>query len=40
MFVIVRKRIPQRFFEAADNGSLVNPCPGTVVDSVVTRPNS
>jgi len=40
MYVIVKKRIAQRFFERKTDGSLTNPPPGTVVDTVVTRPNA
>ena len=34
--IVVKKRINTRFFQ--QNGRLENPMPGTVVDSVVTRP--
>lgn len=37
VFVIVNKKINHRFFLEAPGGAMVNPKPGTVVDSVVTR---
>jgi len=36
--VIVKKRISTRLFQDAGNGQYTNPLPGTVVDTVVTRP--
>ena len=36
--IVVKKRINTRFF-ADFRGQLVNPTPGTVVDSEVTKPN-
>jgi len=37
-FIIVKKRISTRFFSKQTEGML-NPPPGTVVDSVVTNPS-
>ena len=39
MYVIVKKRISQRFF-ASDRDAVTNPPPGTVIDNTVTRPHS
>jgi len=39
MYVIVKKRIAQRFFGQEQNVA-TNPPPGTIIDSQVTRPNS
>jgi aubergine-like protein len=39
IFIIVSKRINTKFFaKLSGNGPLLNPPPGTVVDTVVTRP--
>jgi aubergine-like protein len=37
--VVVKKRINNRFF-VAGNGKLINPPPGTIIDSVVTKSDS
>lgn len=37
-FVIVTKKVNMRIFKGNPNSTLTNPDPGTVVDSVVTRP--
>ena len=40
MYIIVKKRISERFIEPKTDNSHTNPPPGTVVDSIVTRPQS
>ena len=37
-FIIVTKRVNVRYFKQTSDGKLSNPSPGTVVDSVITRP--
>ncbi|EYC08353.1 hypothetical protein Y032_0066g3715 [Ancylostoma ceylanicum] len=37
-FIIVTKKVNMRIFKGNPNSTLTNPDPGTVVDSVVTRP--
>jgi len=37
-FVVISKRMAARFFEKLPNGECDNPPPGTVVDTVITRP--
>ncbi|KAI8735952.1 piwi protein 1 [Biomphalaria glabrata] len=37
-FVIVKKRIQTRLFAKEGNG-INNPCPGTIVDQIITKPN-
>lgn len=39
VFVVVKKRINTRFFLEQSDKSILNPQPGTVVDTVVTDPS-